>query len=524
VEKFKLPKISLANPRNIRMLDGSLPKDGKVWHKVSLEFTCQGIPSTAEFLVCPIGKNQAILGMPWLRDQNPNIDWKEQTITLAEISKIASEEEADPDPLQGLPPIYHEFAKVFGEEEFKTLPPHRTYDLSIDLKEGAKLHHGPLYSMTELESQTLKKWIDEELAAGKIRRSESEAGAPVMFVKKADGALRLVVDYRRLNDVTKKNVYPLPRQDDLMAQLQGAKIFTKLDLRWGYNNVRIKEGDEYKTAFRTKYGLFETLVMPFGLTNAPAAFQHFMNDIFQDMLDTKVVIYLDDILIFSKNQEDHERDVREVLKRLATNQLFCKLSKCSFHVDTVDYLGLVISPRGISMEEKKVQAVKEWPIPQNVKQIQSFLGFANFLRRFVPNYSTLARPLHNRTHKDAKWEWGSREQESFQAIKDAICQKPVLVHPDPTKPYYLETDASGAAMGAVLNQRQEDGRLHPIAYMSQSFAGAEQNYDTHDKELLAIIKAFEFWRIFLEGTKEPITVFTDHRNLEYWQDSRTFNR
>jgi hypothetical protein len=524
VEKFKLPKISLTNPRNIRMLDGSLPKNGKVWHKVFLEFTCQGIPSTAEFLVCPIGKNQAILGMPWLQDQNPDIDWKEQTITLAEISKIASEEEADSDPLKGLPPIYHEFAKVFGEEEFKTLPPHRTYDLSIDLKEGAKLHHGPLYSMTELESQTLKKWIDEELAAGKIRRSESEAGAPVMFVKKADGSLRLVVDYRQLNNVTKKNVYPLPRQDDLMAQLQGAKIFTKLDLRWGYNNVRIKEGDEYKTAFRTKYGLFETLVMPFGLTNAPATFQHFMNDIFRDMLDTKVVIYLDDILIFSKSQEDHERDVREVLRRLAANQLFCKLSKCSFHVDTVDYLGLVISPKGISMEEKKVQAIKEWPIPQNVKQIQSFLGFANFLRRFVPNYSTLARPLHNRTHKDTKWEWGSREQESFQAIKDAICQKPVLAHPDPTKPYYLETDASGAAMGAVLNQRQEDRRLHPIAYMSQSFAGAEQNYDTHDKELLAIIKAFEFWRIFLGGTKEPITVFTDHRNLEYWQDSRTFNR
>jgi hypothetical protein len=231
------------------MLDRSLPKNGKVWHKVSLEFTCQGIPSTAEFLVCPIGNNQAILGLPWLKDKNPDIDWKEQMVTLTKLSQIASEEEADPDPLQALPPIYHELAKVFGEEEFKILPPHRPYDLSINLKEGAKLHHGPLYSMTELESQTLKKWIDEELASGKIRRSESEAGAPVMFVKKADGSLRLVVDYRSLNEITKKNVYPLPRQDDLMAQLQGAKIFTKLNLRWGYNNVRIREGDEYKTAF-----------------------------------------------------------------------------------------------------------------------------------------------------------------------------------------------------------------------------------------------------------------------------------
>jgi hypothetical protein len=524
VEKLHLPKISLNQLRNIRMLDGSLPKTGKVWSKVSLKFTCQGIPSAAEFLVCPIGENQAILGMPWLKEQNPNINWKDQTVTLSETAKIASEEEADKDSLQGLPVLYHEFAKVFGEEEFKVLPPHRPYDLAIDLKEGAKLHHGPLYSMTKLESQTLKKWIDEELAAGKIRRSESEAGAPVMFVKKADRSLRLVVDYWWLNEVTKKNVYPLPRQDDLMAQLQGAWIFTKLDLWWGYNSVRIKEGDEYKTAFRTKYRLFETLVMPFGLTNTPAAFQHFMNDIFRDMLDTKVVIYLDDILIFSKNQEDHKKDIKEVLRRLAANQLFCKLSKCSFHTETVDYLGLVISPRGISMEEKKVQAVKEWPTPQSVKQIQSFLGFANFLRRFVPNYSTLARPLHNRTHKDAKWEWGNKEQESFDAIKEAICQHPVLAHPDPSKQYYLETEASGAAMGAILSQRQEDGWLHPIAYMSQSFSGAEHNYDTHDKELLAIIKVLEFWRIFLEGTKEPITVFTDHRNLEYWQESRTFNR
>jgi hypothetical protein len=248
-----------------------------------------------------------------------------------------------------------------------------------------------------------------------------------------------------------------------------------------------------------------------------------MNDIFRDMLDTQVMIYLDDILIFSQDQESHVRDVKEVLRRLTENQLFCKLSKCSFHVDTVDYLGLVISPRGISMEERKVQAVKEWPIPQNIKQVQSFLGFANFLWRFVPNYSTLARPLHNWNHKDTKWEWGNKEQESFEAIKEAICQWPVLAHPDPSKQYYQETDMSGAAMGAILSQRQEDGQLHPIAYMSQSFSGAEHNYNTHDKELLAIIKALEFWQIFLEGTQEPITVFMDHCNLEYWQESHTFN-
>jgi hypothetical protein len=189
VESLKIPKIALTHPQNIHMLDGSNPKTGKVWHKVHLQFQCQGIPSSAKFLICPIGNNQMILGIPWLKAQNPHINWKEQTLSLSETALIASEEEADTHLLSELPPMYHEFAKVFGEEEFKVLPPHRPYDLAIDLKEGAKLHHGPLYSMTELESQTLKKWIDEELAAGKIRRSESEAGAPVMFVKKADGSL-----------------------------------------------------------------------------------------------------------------------------------------------------------------------------------------------------------------------------------------------------------------------------------------------------------------------------------------------
>ncbi|KAF8759682.1 K02A2.6-like [Rhizoctonia solani] len=211
---------------------------------------------------------------------------------LPEQVQIASEEEADPNPLADLPEQYHEFAKVFGEEEFKVLPPHREYDISIDLVPDAKLSPGPIYGMTDAESKALKQHIDEELATGKIRPSTSSAGAPVIH---------------------HKNVYPLPRQDDLMAKLRHAKIFTKLDLRWGYNNVRIKEGDEWKTAFRTKYGLFEYLVMPFGLTNAPAAFQHFMNDLFRDLIDVTVVIYLDDILIFSENPEDHPTHVREVL-------------------------------------------------------------------------------------------------------------------------------------------------------------------------------------------------------------------
>ncbi|KAF8751558.1 hypothetical protein RHS01_08347 [Rhizoctonia solani] len=275
-----------------------------------------------------------------------------------------------------------------------------------------------------------------------------------------------------------------------MAQLRGAKVFTKLDLRWGYNNVRVKEGNEWKTAFCTKYGLYESLVMTFGLTNAPAAFQHFMNELFKDLLDVCIIIYLDDILIYSKDDAAHTQHVHKVLRRLMNNQLFCKASKCTFHVTSVEYLGIIVSDKGFSLDKLKIQAVQEWPTPT----------------------------------KDVPWKWHTGEQEAFQGLKDAITNAPVLCHADPSKPYFLETDASGAALGSILSQRQEDGRLHPLGFLSESFKGAEQNYDTHNKELLAIICSFEYWRIFLEGTAHPITVFTDHRNLEYWKESRTFNR
>ncbi|KAF8751162.1 K02A2.6-like [Rhizoctonia solani] len=484
VKKYKIPKTQLENPQVVRMLDGTLSQTGCIWHQVQLAVSANGHSHTIPFLVCPIGDTPAILGMTWLTAEAPLIDWQQGLVTFPEQVQIASEEEADPNPLADLPEQYHEFARVFGEEEFKVLPPHREYDISIDLTPDAKLTPGPIYGMTDAESKALKQHIDEELATGKIRPSTSSAGAPVMFVKKADGSLRLVVDYQKLNEVTQKNVYPLPRQDDLMAKLRHAKIFTKLDLRWGYNNVRIKEGDEWKTAFRTKYGLFKYLVMPFGLTNAPAAFQHFMNDLFRDLIDVTVVIYLDDILIFSENSEEHPSHVREVLSRLRKNQLFCKLSKCYFHVTTVDYLGIVISPAGFSMDQKKIEAVTSWPTPK-----------------------TFGCPPSPQPHKKGNpWSWGIQEEEAFQELKVLVTKSPVLIHSNPTLPYYLETDASGVAMGAILSQRGEDNRLHPVAYMSKSFSGAKANYDTHDKELLAIIKALEEWRIFLEATDRPIQV------------------
>ncbi|QRW15537.1 Retrotransposable element Tf2 protein [Rhizoctonia solani] len=509
------------------MLDGSSPQAGKIWKKALLTFSLDGKKMTKTFLICNTGSHAAILGLKWLDAHNPEIDWNMRTLTFPhappEHVAIAKEEEANQEPLEGVPSKYHQYAKVFGEEEFNKLPPHQHYNIGIELTEEGPLN-SPLYSMTNAESATLKDWLRDKLKAGKIQPSKLSISSPVMFVPKKDGSRRLVVDYCCLNNQTKKNVYPLPRPDDLMAQLRGAKVFTKLDLRWGDNNVRVKEGDKWKTAFRTKYGLYESLVMTFGLTNAPAAFQHFMNKLFKDLLDVCVIIYLDDILIYSKDDATHTKHVHEVLRRLMENQLFCKASKCTFHVTSVEYLGIIVLDKGFSLDKLKIQAVQEWPTPTKVKEAQSFLGFANFLQQFVANFSHMAQPLHNLVKKDMPWKWDAREQEAFQGLKDAITNAPVLRHADPTKPYFLETDTSGAALGSILSQRQEDRRLHPLGFLSESFKGAKQNYNTHDKELLAIIQSFEYWRIFLEGTLHPITVFTDHRNLEYWKESRTFNQ
>ncbi|QRW20373.1 Retrotransposable element Tf2 protein [Rhizoctonia solani] len=526
-ELLRLPLINLPSPRTVTVLGGLSPQAGKIWKKAILTFTYDGKKMTETFLICNTGSHAAILGLKWLDAHNPEIDWNTRTLsfphTPPEHVAIAEEEEADQNPLEGVPSKYHQYAKVFGEEEFNKLPPHRHYDIGIELTEEGPLN-SPLYSMTDAKSATLKDWLRDELKVGKIRPSKSSISSPVMFVPKKDGSRRLVVNYRRLNNQTKKNIYPLPCPDDLMAQLHGAKVFTKLDLRWGYNNVQVKEGDKWKTAFRTKYGLYESLVMTFGLTNAPAAFQHFMNKLFKDLLDVCVIIYLDDILIYSKEDAIHTQHVHEVLRRLMENQLFCKASKCTFHVTSVEYLGIIVLDKGFSLDKLKIQAVQEWPTPTKVKEVQLFLGFANFLRRFVANFGHMARPLHNLVKKDIPWKWDTREQEAFQGLKDAITNAPVLCHADPSKPYFPETDASGAALGSILSQQQEDGRLHPLGFLSESFKGAKQNYDTHDKELLAIIRSFEYWRIFLEGTTHPVTVFTDHRNLEYWKESQTFNR
>ncbi|QRV83051.1 Transposon Tf2-1 polyprotein [Ceratobasidium sp. AG-Ba] len=326
VQDFQLFKKKLDKPRRLKVIDGREIDSGRVEHYCSINLKIFDHEEEADAYVVNVGNHDIVLGMSWLKRHNPAIDWDKKSLVFSsrycaehclDISPIVKSGEPDLEiaATSELPTKYSEFSKIFTEEEISPLPPHRPYDCKITLKPDAVPRHGPIYSLGPREDEELRKTVTKQLEAGLIRPSKSPMASPVIFVKKKNGSLKMCIDYRKLNDMTVKNVYPLPRSSDLIEKLRGAKIFSKFDLKWGYNLVRIKEGDEWKTAFKTRYGLFEYLVMPFGLTNAPATFQHFMNDIFRDILDIYVLIYLDDILVFSRNKEDHEQHVRELVMK-----------------------------------------------------------------------------------------------------------------------------------------------------------------------------------------------------------------
>jgi len=415
-----------------------------------------------------------------------------------------------------LPDELSEFIDVFSETEASKLPPHRPYDCEIQLKPNSKLFYGPIYPLTEKETAALKEYISENLRKGFIRKSKSPAGAPVLFVPKKDDDLRMCVDYRQLNEITIRDSYPLPLIQDMFEHLGKGKIFSKLDLRSAYNLVRIKAGDEYKTAFTCKFGHYEYTVMPFGLKNAPAVFQHFINDVLEGILGKFVYSYIDDIIIFSSNLDSHFNHISEVLLRLRKFGLFAKLEKCEFCVSFIDFLGHRISGDGISMDPKKVSSVLEWPTPKNVKEVQSFIGFLNYYRRFIHNFAKIAHPLHNLTKKNVKFLWTDECEQSFSNLKSQFTSAPVLSYPDRNSEFLVETDSSNFAIGAILSQKsKKDNMIHPIAFYSRSLTGPEKNYAIYDKELLAIISALEQWRHLLKGTSIPFKIFSDHKNLLY---------
>ncbi|KAD4586135.1 hypothetical protein E3N88_23736 [Mikania micrantha] len=377
-------------------------------------------------------------------------------------------------------PIVCEFPDVFPKE-LPGLPPDCEVEFTIDL---------------------------ELLELGFIRPSVSPWGAPVLFVKKKDDSMRLCIDYRELNKITIRNRYPLPRIDDLFDKLQGAKCFSKIDLRSGYHQFKIKDSDVSKSAFRTRYGHYEFLVMPFGLTNAPVVFMDLMNRVFCKFLDKFVIVFIDDILIYSNSKEEHEGHLRIVLETLRRKKLYAKFSKCDFWLSQVAFFGHIVSAEGIMMDPAKIEAITKWPTPTSATEVRSFLGLAGYYRRFIEGFSVIALPLTQLLRKGVKFSWNADREKSVEELKKRLVSAPILTLPSCTGGYQIYSDASKKGLGCVLMQH---GKV--IAYASRQLKTYEVNYPTHDLELAAVIFALKIWRHYLYG--ETCDIFTDHKSLKY---------
>src|SRR6266511_2123677 len=546
------------SPMEVELADGRKSTTNRIVEINKLElgsYRTSGIKAQ----VMKLQRYDIILGKPWLYHANPTIDWRTNTLTfnygtkkiVVEATKTSSEtscssiyisrqqfskipdteeifavcvdniENVEERKNSEVTKLLKEFTDIFPNTLQERLPPKRTVDHAIYLVPGIEPPSRPIYKMSYMELDELKKQLVDLLKKGYIKPSVSPFGAPVLFVHKKDGTLRLCVDYRALNKITIKNRYPLPRIDELIDRLVGAKYFTKIDLYSGYHQIRIKEADISKTAFRTRYGHYEFLVLPFGLTNAPATFMTLMNDVFREFLDDFVIVYLDDILIYSKTREEHLQHLHHVLQTLRKHHLYAKFSKCEIFKQKVEYLGHYISSEGISVDLRKVNAVKEWPMPSNVSELRSFLGLTSYYRKFIKSFSIIAAPLTMLLHKDQPYKWNEAQQLAFDELKRQLTSAPILLLPDPTKPFTVTTDASDIAIGAVLSQDQGRGD-QPVAYESRKLSPAEQNYPVHEKELLAIVHAIKLWRTYLEGQK--FTVITDHASLEYIKTQANLSR
>lgn len=439
--------------------------------------------------------------------------------------RIALEPKIFVDPVTKVPTHFHNHLKVFDQARADQLPPHRDSDHEIKLIPDSTPPHGPLYSMSEDELLVLRKFLQENLDKGFIRASTSPAASPVLFVKKPGGGLRFCVDYRALNALTIKNRYPLPLIRETLHQLSQAKFFTKLDVVGAFNRIRVKEGDEWLTAFNTRYGLFESLVMPFGLSNAPATFQAYINQTLRPFLDIFCTAYIDDVLIFSDDLESHRKHVHAILQALEDAGLQLDVKKCEFEQTEVKYLGMIISTNGVRMDPEKVASIVEWETPTTLKDVQAFLGFSNFYRRFIKGFSRIVKPIVALTKGDAKnLKWTPQCTKSFEILKEKFISAPILQHFDPTKEIIVQCDASDYVSSGILLQKGEDDELHPVAFMSKKYNEAECNYEIYDKELLAIVRCFEDWKSELQGTEKPITVLSDHANLRYFMTTKALSR
>eukprot|EP00253_Pinus_taeda_P034845 PITA_34845 len=549
VENCKLQLTKFKQPWLVQLATGA---KRRVLAKVSscpLKVASQTV--TTELNVLPLGSYDILIGMDWLEKRWFVINFKTKIISYQDELGNKQEIQGILKPVQVRPiiasqlakcirkkcqiyavqvgltssknnkstleniSVVHEFADVFPEE-IPGLPPKRNLDFTIELVPGATPVSRAPYRMSVPELTELKMQLQELLDKKYICLSVSPWGAPVLFVRKKDGTFRMCIDYRQLNKLTIKNKYSLPRIDELFDQVKGATVFSKIDLRSRYHQIRIKEEDIAKTTFRTRYGNYEFMVLPFGLTNAPTTFMCLMNSVFHKYLDKFVLIFIDDILIYSRNIQEHEEHLRLVLQTLREHQLYAKYSKCDFYKEQIQYLGHIITKEGIAVDPEKIRTIMEWPIPKDVADIRSFMGLAGYYRRFAEGFSRVAYPITSLQKKGRTFKWTAECQQSFEQLKHLLTTALVLSIAGPEKDYVVCTDASKEGVGGVLMQ---EGKV--IAYESRKLKEHEQKYSAYDLELTVVVHALKMWRHYLLGKK--FLLMTDHHSLTSYFNQPTLN-
>ena len=529
--------------------------------KIDLKVKFQGKSSTLQAFVLPTCSHDIVLGRVWLYTFNPRLNFQKLLTTidikadrkpkplsqrqsqqwLSELQTgkvdyavislhgIDLESEGTPSQNAQLQDLLMRFKDIMPEEMPKQLPPVRDIDHRILLNSEKSIPWRPTYKLSYNEADALKKTLNEMLEYGWIEPSVSPYGAPVMLIAKKGGAgMRMVIDYRQLNDITVKNRYPLPRHDEMIGRLHGAKVFSKMDLRSGYYQIRMHPDDIEKTAFRTKYGHFEFKVMPMGLTGAPGTFMGLMNKVFSSLTDDCVLVFMDDILIFSNDWDSHLRHLEQVFKILTNNQLYAAPKKCIFGQSKIEFLGNIISEEGLAMHPQKASLINDWPQPSNVTELRSFIGMVTYYRSFIPRFSQIMKPLTDllqgqQQGKKSVIEWNTPQENAFREIKKLMISDLVLRIPDPTKPFVLFFDAAGNdGIGGVLAQADNNGILHPVGFESRKLSSAEKRYPTHEQEQLAFLHCLNRWRWYLDGLS--FTVFTDNYSTTFLQTQGTLSK
>ena len=530
----------LKTPLDVTLADGQFA--GRLTGAVAVKsLQAQDSSAPCTLIVMDQLSHHVILGMPWLRRAGVTLGLdKETTWNGKPLCRMKMNGERRPQ-LQAIKvaPEYEQvvtaLCQKYAAAFSKQLPRRskeavkRAIHCRIQLKDP---HCRPVVSRerrrSDKDTQTLIDTVKEMEAAGLIRPSESPwSSQPLLVRKMRDGVelpeKRPCWDYRWVNDLIVSDAHPLPLPEDMFDKLQGCRLFSKLDLTKGFWQIPMDEASKKVLAMATPLGLYEPNFMPFGMKNAPAVFQREMQRVLRDRLYRGVMVFVDDILIYSKTAEEHAELVEFVLRRLQEEGYVAHPDKCEYFQREVSFLGHVISERGISVQQHKVKAVNEWPQPRNKRDVRAFLGMSGYYRKFIPCYSDIAAPLTDLTKKDVKFDWTEREQTAFELLQYRLTSADVLAHPNPKRPYFVTTDASDFATSGVLSQEQDDGTMRPIAYFSRKMNDTERRYATHDKELLALVRAVDHWRCYLEGSEHPIMLRSDHRSLQHLSTQPNLN-